>query len=111
MVARRDDRAADDVAVAAAVLRRRVRDDVGAERERALQVRRGEGVVDDERPRPASCAISASAAMSAMPSSGLVGVSTQTIFVCPGRIAARTASTSRDRGDGVLDAPAAGRPC
>ena len=32
--------------------------------------------------------------MSAMPSSGLVGVSTQTIRVLPGRIAARTASTS-----------------
>ena len=44
-----DDRAADDVGVAAAVLRGRVRDDVGAERERLLQVGRGEGVVDDEQ--------------------------------------------------------------
>ncbi len=43
---------------------------------------------------PASCATSASAAMSAMPSSGLVGVSTHTILVCPGRIAARTDSGS-----------------
>ena len=43
---------------------------------------------------PASWATSASAAMSAMPSSGFVGVSTHTTFVAPGRIAARTASTS-----------------
>ncbi len=43
---------------------------------------------------PASWATSAIASMSAMPSSGLVGVSTQTIFVRPGTIAARTASTS-----------------
>ena len=32
--------------------------------------------------------------MSAIPSSGLVGVSTQTILVWPGRIAARTDSMS-----------------
>ena len=51
-------------------------------------------VLSTARMAPASCATSASAAMSAMPSSGLVGVSTHTIFVCPGRIAARTASTS-----------------
>ena len=44
----RADEAADDVGVAADVLRRRVDDDVGAVLERALQVRRGEGVVDDE---------------------------------------------------------------
>ena len=40
--------AADDVGMAAEVLRRRVHDDVGAELERALEVRRGEGVVDDD---------------------------------------------------------------
>ena len=40
--------AADDVGVAAEVLGRRVEDDVGAELERLLEVRRGEGVVDDE---------------------------------------------------------------
>ena len=44
----RDD-AADHVGVAAEVLRRRVDDEVGAERERLLEVRRGEGVVDDEQ--------------------------------------------------------------
>ena len=42
------DEAADDVAVAAEVLRGRVHDDVGAERQRLLQVRRGERVVDDD---------------------------------------------------------------
>ena len=39
---------ADDVGVAAEVLRGRVHHDVGAELERALQVRRGERVVDDD---------------------------------------------------------------
>ena len=42
------DEPADDVGVAAEVLRRRVHDDVGAERERLLQVRRRERVVDDD---------------------------------------------------------------
>ena len=40
--------AADHVGVSAEVLRRRVHDDVRAEGERRLQVRSGEGVVDDE---------------------------------------------------------------
>ena len=43
------DGAADHVGVAAEVLRRRVDDEVGAERERLLQERRGEGVVDGEQ--------------------------------------------------------------
>ena len=47
VVVRREE-AADDVRVPADVLRRRVEDDVGAERERLLEVRRGEGVVDDD---------------------------------------------------------------
>ena len=42
------DEAADHVGVAAEVLGRRVDDEVGSERERLLQVGRGEGVVDDE---------------------------------------------------------------
>ena len=42
-------RAADDVAVTAGVLGGRVHHDVGAERDRLLQVGRGEGVVDDEQ--------------------------------------------------------------
>ena len=46
----------------------------------------------------------ASASMSPMLSSGLVGVSTQTILVSPGRIAARTASTS-ETGRGVREPP------
>ncbi len=44
-----DQRAADDVRVPADVLGRRVHDDVGTERERVLQVGRGERVVDDEQ--------------------------------------------------------------
>ena len=43
---------------------------------------------------PASWATAASASMSPMFSSGLVGVSTQTTLVRPGSMAARTASTS-----------------
>src|SRR5262245_1947969 len=44
----RGEEAADQVGVAAEVLRRRVQDDVGAERERLLQVRRGERIVGDD---------------------------------------------------------------
>ena len=44
-----DEGAADDVGVPAAVLRGGVDDDVGAEGQRLLEVRRGEGVVDDEQ--------------------------------------------------------------
>ena len=47
------DRAADDVGVAVQVLGRRVHDQVGAELERALEVRRHEGVVDGEAGRRA----------------------------------------------------------
>ena len=43
------DDATDDVAVAAEVLRRRVDDDVGAEGEWLLEIRRGERVVDDDQ--------------------------------------------------------------
>ena len=53
VVARRDDDAADAVAVAVQVLRGAVRDEVGAELDRALQARAGKGVVDDE-PQAAS---------------------------------------------------------
>ena len=44
-----DNRAADGDAVAADPFRDRVHDDVGAERERAAEIRRGEGIVDQER--------------------------------------------------------------
>ena len=44
-----DGDAADHVAVAVQVLRRRVIHDVGAERQRTLEVRRSERVVDDEQ--------------------------------------------------------------
>ena len=48
LVVRCRDEAADHVGVATEVLRRRVHDGVGAERQRLLQVRRGERVVDDD---------------------------------------------------------------
>ena len=52
IVAPGDEHAADHIRVPVQVLRRRVQNDVGAELERLLEVRRGEGVVDDEqRPR------------------------------------------------------------
>ena len=87
------DRAADHVGVPAEVLGRGVHHDVGAEPERLLEVRRGEGVVDDEQ-RARVVGDRASASMSPMLSSGLVGVSTQTILVLPGRSPRATASRS-----------------
>jgi hypothetical protein len=45
---------------------------------------------------PAACAISAMASMSAIASSGFVGVSIQTAVVSPGRIAFSTAARSVD---------------
>ena len=71
-----------------------MQDDVGAQRQRLLQIRRRKRVVDDELGVPASWATAAIASMSPMLSSGLVGVSTRTPTVC-GVIAARTASTRR----------------
>ena len=44
-----DHRSPDDVGVTAHVLRRRVHDDVGAERDRLRQIGRGERVVDDQQ--------------------------------------------------------------
>ena len=70
-------RAADHVGMAAEVLGGRVDHHVGAERERVLQVGRGEGVVHHEQ-RARVGASAARAVMSTMESSGLVGVSTQT---------------------------------
>ena len=44
-----DDQSADRIAVAADKLRERMHDDIGAEIDRLAQVRRCEGVVDDQR--------------------------------------------------------------
>ena len=74
------ERTADDVGVAAEVLRRGVHDDVGAEGERVLQVRRGERVVDDRASAPVG-GETATAAMSTIASSGFDGVSIHTSFV------------------------------
>ena len=49
LLVREHDGSADDVGVSAEVLRGRVHDDVGAERQRLLQVRRRERVVDDHQ--------------------------------------------------------------
>ena len=87
---RRRDEAADDVGVAAEVLRRRVDDDVGAELERALEVRRRERVVDDEQ-RAGLVRGVGGRAMSTMFSIGFDGVSTQTMRVRSSRCAARFA--------------------
>jgi hypothetical protein len=79
--------------MAAEVVRRRVEDDVGAQRERLRQVRRGERVVDTTI-AAALRAVSAAARMSTMFSSGLVGVSSQTIRVRSSRCSAGPALMS-----------------
>ena len=68
---------ADHVGVPAQVLGRGVDDQVGPELERLLQERGGEGVVDRAQ-RPGGMGRLGRPAMSTTPSSGLVGVSTQT---------------------------------
>ena len=97
-------RAADDVGVPADVLRRRVQHDVGAQQQRLLQRRRGEGVVHQHlyvrRRRP----VAAIGAMSAIDSSGLVGVSTQISLVFA-VIAVAHGVEIRQRHRGVVDAP------
>ena len=70
-----DQRAADDVGVAAEVLRQRVQHEVRAELERPLQERRRERVVDDDELAARVRDLRRTAAMSVMRSSGLVGVS------------------------------------
>ena len=77
---RADDAAADDIGMAAEILRRAVNDEVGAELERLLQIGRGEGVIDREL-RAGLWLTSAMAAMSRICSSGFVGVSIQTSLV------------------------------
>jgi hypothetical protein len=69
-----------------------VHHDVGPERERLLQV--DANVLSTTSRAPAAWATPASAEMSAMFRSGLVGVSIQTSFVRPGMMAAATAAGS-----------------
>jgi hypothetical protein len=88
-----DDGPAAGIGVPADVLGRRMDHDVGAEGQRLLQVRGGEGVVDDQQ-APAAWAISAIAAMSVIFIIGFDGVSTHTMRVFPPATAARTASRS-----------------
>ena len=88
------DEPADHVAVAAEVLGGRVHDDVGAERERLLEVRRGERVVDDHQ-CPVLVGDDATASMSMHVSNGLVGVSSHTIAVSAGQSRARASTSVR----------------
>ena len=86
---------ADHVAVTAEVLGGRVHDDVGAERDRLLQVRSGERVVDHHQRAAARGRVSAIASMSKHVSSGLVGVSSHTIPVSAGQSAASASRSPR----------------
>ena len=87
-----DGDAADDVAVTADILGRRMDHDLRAQRQRLLKIWRCERIVDrDDLARSRGAA--RSRAMSTSLSSGLLGVSTQKSFVF-GRIASRTASGS-----------------
>ena len=79
LVGVRDDGAADRIGMAVEELGGRVHDDVRAELDRALEVGRAEGVVDDDE-RSACCATSAQAAMSVTVIIGLVGVSRKTML-------------------------------
>ena len=103
-----DQRATDHVGVPADVLGGGVHHHVRAERAAAAAGTARRRCCRPPAARRASCASPASAAMSAMPSSGLVGVSTQIDLGVPGRIAARTASTSADGAGGPVQAPALG---
>ena len=85
------DEAADDVGVAAEVLRGRVHDDVGPQAERLLQVGVAK-VLSTTTSAPRSWASAATASMSMQVSSGLVGVSSQTMRVSG---ASRPRSASR----------------
>ena len=95
-------RAADHVGVPTDVLGRRVQNDVGAQRQRLLQRRRGEGVVHQHL-YPEVPASRRWPGCPAIDSSGLVGVSTQISRVWP-VIAVRTASRSAS-GTGVVHTP------
>ena len=80
VVAHRDRDAADAVAVAVQELRRAVDHDVGAELDRPLDVRAGE-VLSTTTKTPRSCASWQAAARSVSRSTGLVGVSRNSICV------------------------------
>ena len=97
--------AADDVGVPAAVLRRRVHDDVGAEGERLLEVRRGEGVVDDQQGAGVVGDRRERLDVADVRAAGWSASRPRPALVSPGRIAARTASTSETGRGGVLEAP------
>ena len=99
-----DQRAADDVGVAADVLGGGVQHDVGAERERRLQVRRGERVVDDE-PGPGLVGdVGQRRRCRRCPAAGWWASRTRSARVS-GRSAARSAVDVGEVDGRVLDAP------
>ena len=87
LVARRDDDAADAVAVAVEVLRRAVDDQVRAELDRPLHARAGERVVDDQPDAVRACAISAARARDRSAASPGWSASRRTACFVFGRIA------------------------
>ena len=116
-VVARDGDAEDRVRVAGEVLRRRVEDDVGAERERVLEGRRGERVVDDdERPappalgRPLADRSRPTAAMSMILRYGFVGDSNQTSRVRSVSSSQSASGPECEVGVAGVDAAAAGGP-
>ena len=78
---RDDGAAADHVAMTVQILRRRVKDDVGAELERPLEVRRREGVVDDQQRAAAVRDVRGSRDVGERASADSLGVSTSTARV------------------------------
>ena len=85
-------------------------DDVRAERERLLEVRRRERVVDDDDARRRACAASDAAAMSTMLSAGFVGVSSQTNCVRSSRCSASSVEISLRREEREAGSPSARTP-
>ena len=106
-----DQGAADDVGVAADVLGRGVHDDVGAEGQRLLEVRRGERVVDDEQ--RARVVGDRGERLDVADVEQRVGRASRPrpAWSRPGRIAARTASTSDTGAGRVREPPRPARPC
>ena len=104
----------DRVGVAGQVLRRRVEHDVGAERQRPLDGRRGERVVDHDQRPPAALGRApldgpaATAPMSTVLRSGFVGVSNQTSRV-RSESASHRASVARGEVDELESTPPPGR--
>ena len=100
-----DDHAADHVAVPAGVLGRRMHDDVSAERRAAVAGRASRRCCRPRATRRHRARRRRGHAMSATPSSGLLGVSIQISLVLPGCDRGRDRLDLVDRSRGVVEAP------